>query len=85
MLKCWKDIPGYHVFVSDKWKALQVDGWGGFVLKEKLKLTNAALKDWHMTHAQPSLFFLYPRNSQFSNFFFLFEIHSSFLFWKDFV
>ncbi|MCI24727.1 endonuclease/exonuclease/phosphatase family protein, partial [Trifolium medium] len=38
MLKCWKDIPGYKLFVRDKWNSLQVDGWGGFVLKEKLKM-----------------------------------------------
>jgi hypothetical protein len=25
---------GDPVFVRDKWRALQVDGWGGFVLKE---------------------------------------------------
>ncbi|MCI23579.1 cysteine-rich receptor-like protein kinase, partial [Trifolium medium] len=30
MLKCWKDIPGYHLFMRDKWNALQLDGWGGF-------------------------------------------------------
>ncbi|GAU38427.1 hypothetical protein TSUD_396070 [Trifolium subterraneum] len=29
MLKCWKDVPGYNVFVKDKWKSYQVDGWGG--------------------------------------------------------
>jgi hypothetical protein len=52
MLKCWRDIPGYHLFVREKWKSLQVNGWGGFVLKEKLKLIKAALKDWHTTHAQ---------------------------------
>lgn len=37
-LKCWQDVPGYKQFVSDKWKSLQVDGCGGFVLHEKLKL-----------------------------------------------
>jgi len=47
MLKCWADIPGYKQFVSDKWKAMQVDGWGGFVLKEKLKLIKSVLKEWH--------------------------------------
>jgi hypothetical protein len=29
MLKCWKDIPGYQIFVRDKWQSMQVDGWGG--------------------------------------------------------
>jgi hypothetical protein len=41
MLKCWRDIPGYQLFVRDKWKPLQVDGWGCYVLKEKLKLIKA--------------------------------------------
>jgi len=49
-LKCWQDIPGYKQFVSDKWKSFMVDGWGGFVLKEKFKLIKAALKEWHLSH-----------------------------------
>ncbi|GAU50621.1 hypothetical protein TSUD_410220 [Trifolium subterraneum] len=52
MLKCWRDVPGYQLFVKDRWKSIQVDGWGGYVLKEKLKMIKAALKDWHTTHAQ---------------------------------
>jgi hypothetical protein len=52
MLKCWRDIPGYQVFVRDRWRSLQVNGWGGFVMKEKLKMIKAALKDWHKAHAQ---------------------------------
>ncbi|GAU17467.1 hypothetical protein TSUD_340100 [Trifolium subterraneum] len=52
MLKCWKDIPGYSVFVKDKWNSLQVEGWGGHVLKEKLKRIKLALKDWHKSHTQ---------------------------------
>ncbi|CAJ2678325.1 unnamed protein product [Trifolium pratense] len=52
MLKCWKDVPGYHSFVQEKWSSLQIDGWGGYVLKEKLKLIKAGLKEWHMAHTQ---------------------------------
>ncbi|MCI00330.1 endonuclease/exonuclease/phosphatase family protein [Trifolium medium] len=52
MLKCWKDIPGYKLFVRDKWNSFQVDGWVGFVLKEKFKMIKVALKDWHMAHTQ---------------------------------
>ncbi|MCH95720.1 endonuclease/exonuclease/phosphatase family protein [Trifolium medium] len=44
MLKCWRDIPGYHLFVREKWVSLQVAGWGGFVLKEKLRMIKEALK-----------------------------------------
>ncbi|GAU26985.1 hypothetical protein TSUD_290350 [Trifolium subterraneum] len=52
MLKCWKDISGYQQFVRDKWSALNFDGWGGFVLKEKFKMIKLALKEWHKTHSQ---------------------------------
>lgn len=38
MLKCWQDMSGYNQFSFDKWKYFNVDGWGGYVLKEKLKL-----------------------------------------------
>ncbi|MCI41399.1 endonuclease/exonuclease/phosphatase family protein, partial [Trifolium medium] len=48
MLKCWKEVPGYNLFVRDKWNSLQVDGWGGFVLKEKFKMIKSALKEWQM-------------------------------------
>lgn len=30
----------------------QVTGWGGFVLKEKLKLIKVVLKDWHVSNTQ---------------------------------
>ncbi|GAU40134.1 hypothetical protein TSUD_163030 [Trifolium subterraneum] len=52
MLKSWKDVPRYNLFVKDKWNSLQVDGWGGFVLKEKFKMIKLALKDWHQTHTE---------------------------------
>ncbi|PNX69434.1 cysteine-rich receptor-like protein kinase, partial [Trifolium pratense] len=52
MLKCWKDIPGYNVFVREKWNSFQVDGWGGYVLKEKFKMIKVALRDWHLAHTQ---------------------------------
>ncbi|GAU38645.1 hypothetical protein TSUD_276840 [Trifolium subterraneum] len=49
MLKCWKNVHGYNIFVKDNWNSYQVDGWGEFVLKEMIKM---ALKDWHKTHTQ---------------------------------
>jgi len=52
MLKCWALTPGYKSFVCNKWNSFHVDGWGGFVLKEKLKLIKLALKEWHQSHAQ---------------------------------
>jgi hypothetical protein len=38
--------------MRDKWNSFQVDGWGGFVLREKLKMTKLALKDWHEYHTE---------------------------------
>ncbi|GAU13014.1 hypothetical protein TSUD_173140 [Trifolium subterraneum] len=52
MLKCWKDVPGYNLFVKDKWSSFQVAGWGGFLLKEKFKMIKLALKDRHQAHTQ---------------------------------
>ncbi|GAU51343.1 hypothetical protein TSUD_13210 [Trifolium subterraneum] len=52
MLKCWKNVPGYDLFVKEKRNSLQVDGWGGFVLKEKHKMIKVALKEWHKSHVQ---------------------------------
>jgi hypothetical protein len=52
MLKCWRDVPGYNLFVKEKWGSLNVNGWGGFILKDKLKVMKGALKEWHAAHAQ---------------------------------
>jgi len=52
MLKCWENFPGYHNFVCEKWNSFQVDGWGGYVLKEKFKLIKLALQEWHQNHSQ---------------------------------
>jgi len=52
MLKCCENFPGYRIFVEDKWRSFILDGWGGFVLKEKFKLIKLALKDWHQRHSQ---------------------------------
>jgi hypothetical protein len=52
MLKFWADLSGYHEFVKDKWRSFQVTGWGGYVLKEKLKLIKRSLQIWHQTHTQ---------------------------------
>lgn len=52
MLKCWQDLPGYHQFVQEKWQSLQVEGWGGYVLREKFKLIKGALKEWHSKHSK---------------------------------
>ena len=52
MLKCWQEMSGYKQFVKEKWHSFQLEGWGGIVLREKLKLIKSALKEWHSVHAQ---------------------------------
>ena len=51
-LKCWSGNPGYKEFVRNTWRSFQVEGWGGYVLKEKFKLIKSTLKDWHVSHSQ---------------------------------
>lgn len=50
MMKCWEGMEGYEDFVKNKWRDLRVDGWKGFVLKEKLKGIKAKLKEWNKEH-----------------------------------
>jgi len=50
MLKCWADIPGYDDFVKDRWQSFQVQGWSGFILKEKFKKNKESLQSWHLNH-----------------------------------
>jgi len=45
MLKCWTDFPGYDAFVRDQWGTFKVNGWGGFVLKQKVKMLKNSLKE----------------------------------------
>lgn len=52
MLKCWVDFAGYKDFITSKWRSLQVEGWAGYVLKEKLKMIKVALREWHQNHTQ---------------------------------
>lgn len=52
MLKCWSDVSGYKQFVTNKWWSVEVQGWSGFVLQEKLKKIKIALKDWHRVHVR---------------------------------
>jgi len=52
MLKCWQEMSGYKQFVKEKWHSFQLDGWGGYVLRETLKLMKVALKEWYSVHAK---------------------------------
>jgi len=52
MLKCWSEFPGYDDFVREKWESFSVQGWGSFVLKQKLKMIKKGLKEWHPKHSK---------------------------------
>jgi hypothetical protein len=52
MLKCWQELSWYKQFVLENWHSYQITGWGGFVLREKLKLIKSALKEWHSLHVR---------------------------------
>lgn len=45
MLKCWSDYPGYSNFVRATWGTFTCQVWGGFILKQKLKMMKSSLKE----------------------------------------
>jgi len=45
MLKCWSDYPGYGDFVREKWASFNCQGKAGYILKKKLKMMKASLKE----------------------------------------
>jgi len=51
MLKCWAEFPGYEDFVRNTWGSFHLQDWGGFVLRQKLKLMKASLKEWQNQHS----------------------------------
>ncbi|GKV31782.1 hypothetical protein SLEP1_g40447 [Rubroshorea leprosula] len=42
----WLENPGCKEVITKVWKSCEVKGWSGFILKEKLKHTKLALKEW---------------------------------------
>ena len=50
MMKCLADYPGYDAFVHDKLNLFRLEGWGGYVLQQKLKMIKSCLKQWHQQH-----------------------------------
>jgi len=52
MLKCWADYSGYSDFVNQQCRSFDVHEWGGYVLKQNLKMMKTSLKDWHQRHSQ---------------------------------
>ncbi|CAJ2642053.1 unnamed protein product [Trifolium pratense] len=53
MLKCWTDVPGYNLFVREKWNSLHVDGWGGIEsLKERLSVLDQKGEEEELTEVE---------------------------------
>lgn len=50
MMRCWEEMEEYAVFVKTEWKSMNVVGWKGFALKEKLKKLKSKLKAWNKEH-----------------------------------
>ncbi|GLT52165.1 hypothetical protein SLA2020_255190 [Shorea laevis] len=46
-LDCWMNHEGFEVFVHDKWRSFEIEGWGCYKLKEKLKMLKMELKAWN--------------------------------------
>ncbi|GLT48264.1 hypothetical protein SLA2020_218990 [Shorea laevis] len=43
----WLEHPGFEQFVKDRWNNFTIRGWGGFRLKEKLKMLKKELRIWN--------------------------------------
>ncbi|GKV12444.1 hypothetical protein SLEP1_g23583 [Rubroshorea leprosula] len=43
----WLTHSGFEQFVKEKWNSFEVRGWGGFRLKEKLKMLKKDLRIWN--------------------------------------
>ncbi|KAL8495410.1 hypothetical protein ACS0TY_019521 [Phlomoides rotata] len=46
-IDAWLAHPEFKNFVNEKWSDYQVEGWGGYVVKEKFKKLKTDLKIWN--------------------------------------
>lgn len=46
-LSCWLRKEGFKKLVEEEWRNYKVNGWSGFVLKEKLKHIKEVIRNWH--------------------------------------
>jgi len=49
-LDCWFFDKEFFNFVSSTWQQMEIQGWGAYVLKEKLKELKSRLKEWNIPH-----------------------------------
>lgn len=50
ILDCWLTENSFKKAVQDSWTSNQLRGWGGFVLKEKIKRLKDSIKVWNRDH-----------------------------------
>lgn len=43
-------MKGYNKFVEDRWRSIEVNGWGKYFLKVKLRIIKSHLKVSHKNH-----------------------------------
>lgn len=46
-LSCWLKEKGFKEMAEEEWRSYKMDGWSGFVLKEKLKCIKEKIRLWH--------------------------------------
>ncbi|KAL8462439.1 hypothetical protein ACS0TY_033457 [Phlomoides rotata] len=47
VVNAWFTHPDFRSFVENKWNEYRIEGWGGFILKEKFKKLKEDLKEWN--------------------------------------
>lgn len=47
VLNCWFSHEGFSKFVEEAWGSIQMEGWGAYMLKEKLNHLRGRLKKWN--------------------------------------
>ena len=50
ILDCWLTDSSFRETVHQSWSSNQQSGWGGFILKEKIKRLKADIKNWNRDH-----------------------------------
>lgn len=46
-IDAWFDHPEFKKFILDKWRNYSVQGWSGYIIKEKFKLLKQDIKIWN--------------------------------------
>ena len=50
ILDCWLKDKSFKKLVQERWSHNNQSGWGGYVLKQKIKALKVSIKEWNKTH-----------------------------------